>query len=206
MDSPHKAYSPNRKLLCVGASPRKGGNTDCILEMLARSVPGGMPTEIIRLRDYCFNPCIGCERCRKDKYCSGQNDGMQLLYPKITASRGMVLVSPTHHYNITAWMKAFIDRLYCFYDFGNDVPRSWSSRLSGQNRKAAVIAICEQAGKKEMGFTLDAMRLPLQALGYDVIDELAVFKVFKKGGVKALEQVNERVFNIAAKMTAALNS
>ena len=46
-------------------------------------------------------------------------DGMSLLYPKIIDARGLVLVSPTHNYNITAIMKAFIDRLYCFYNFDN---------------------------------------------------------------------------------------
>jgi multimeric flavodoxin WrbA len=201
-----KNYSTKQKILCIGGSPRKGGNTDSIMDRFVTSIPGSTPTEIIQLRDYEFNSCIGCERCRKDKYCSGQKDGMNLLYPKIIESQGMVLVSPTHHYNITAWMKAYIDRMYCFYDFGNEVPRSWSSQLSGQNRKAAIIAICEQENKKDMGFTLEAMRLPLEALGYEIIDELAVFKIFKRGGVKKHNQVLDRVIEIAEKMANSLNS
>lgn len=205
MTSTPNNYFPTQKIICVGGSPRKGGNTDCILDMFGKSVPNTTSTDIINLRDYCFNPCIGCERCRKDKYCSGLKDGMQLIYPEIIGSRGLVLVSPTHHYNITSWMKSFIDRMYCYYDFGNDVPRSWSSRLSGQGRKAAIIAICEQEDKKDMGFTLEAMRLPLEALGYEIIDELAVFKVFKRGGVKEHHQVGERVLEIAEKMAGSFH-
>jgi multimeric flavodoxin WrbA len=200
-----KDYSPKKKILCVGGSPRKDGNSDCVLDMLGSSIPEKHLSKIIKLRNYHFEPCIGCEKCRKDKRCSGLDDEMQTIYPKIIESQGMILVSPTHHYNITAWMKAFIDRMYCFYDFGNDVPRSWSSRLSGQNRKAAIIAICEQEDKKDMGFTLEAMRWPLEAFGYEIVDELAVFRIFEKGGVRENIRAVERVSEISDKIVAALN-
>lgn len=94
---------------------------------------------------------------------------MSLIYPGILESQGLILVSPTHNYNVTAWMKAIIDRLYCFYNFDDKRPRGWSSRLAGQGRKAVLAAICEQKNKDDMGFTLDAMRLPLEALGYEII-------------------------------------
>jgi len=82
-------------------------------------------------------------------------------------------------------MKAFIDRLYCFYNFDNqNRPGKWSSQLDDQERKAVIVAVCEQENKKDMGFTLDAMRLPLEALGYEIIGELPVFGVFAKGRVK----------------------
>ena len=35
-----------------------------------------------------------------------------------------------------------------------------------------------------MGFTLEAMRLPLEALGYEVIGELPVFSIFDRAKVK----------------------
>lgn len=197
---------PTKTVLCIGGSPRRGGNTDCVLDAFTKSMQKSVSTETIKLRDYCYQSCTGCERCRKDKQCTGQNDGMQLIYPKILESQGMVLVSPTHHYNVTSWMKAFIDRMYCFYNFGNDVPRSWSSRLSGQGRKAVIIAICEQQDQKDMGFTLEAMRLPLEALGYEIIDELAIFKVFKRGAVKDQNQVMEQVGKLAEKMASSIHS
>ena len=109
---------------------------------------------------------------------------MSVLYPEVHQARGLVLVSPTHNYNITSWMKAFIDRLYCFYTFAETRPRAWSSRLAGQGRKAVLAAICEQEDQKDMGFTLEAMRLPLEALGYEIVGELPVFRIFDRGKVK----------------------
>jgi multimeric flavodoxin WrbA len=110
---------------------------------------------------------------------------MQLLYPKIDESRGIVLVSPVHNYNVTAWMKAFLDRLYCYYIFTDDRPRRWSSQLSGRGRRAIVVTVGEQESVDEgVGLTLQAMRLAIEALGYEVIGELTVLGTFDKGGVK----------------------
>ncbi|MFH1982884.1 MAG: flavodoxin family protein [Pseudomonadota bacterium] len=173
-----------KAVIGFGGSPRKGGNSDVLLKtILAAAADRGALTRHVHLRDYQFQPCIGCEGCRKAKTCVGLNDGMQLLYPRLVESRGLVLVSPTHHYNITAWMKAFIDRLYCFYDFEDSIPRAWRSRLAGQGRKAAIAAVCEQEDAADMGFTLDAMRLPLEALGYEVVDTLTVLRIFHRGKV-----------------------
>jgi len=179
-----------QKILAINGSPRINGNSDVLLKHIFKGVQGeDVPTESVHLRDYYFQPCIGCERCRKDKICTGLNDGMNLLYPKIIEAQGLILLSPTHNYNITAWMKAFIDRLYCLYEFDDNRPRGWTSRLAGQNRKAVIVAICEQKDKKDMGFTIEAMRLPLQALGYEVFEELPVFKIFDRGAVKRDEEI-----------------
>ena len=176
---------PQNRILGIGGSPRKGGNSDTLLRsMLAGARKHNVEAHGAHLRDVCFQGCVGCERCRKDKICTGLTDGMSFIYPDILESRGLVLVSPTHNYNVTAWMKAFIDRLYCFYNFDRQCPRGWSSRLAGQGRKAVIGAICEQVDERDMGFTVEAMRLPLEALGYEVVGVLSVFRVFERGKVK----------------------
>ncbi len=128
---------PQSKVLGVGGSPRRGGNSDVLLKHVLKGVAERDITATgIHLRDFQYQGCVGCEQCRRDKICTGLRDGLSLVYPAIVDSRGLILVSPTHNYNVTAWMKAFIDRLYCFYDFDNHRPRGWSSRLAGQGRKA----------------------------------------------------------------------
>jgi multimeric flavodoxin WrbA len=196
---------PQSRIIGVGASPRKNGNSDVLLNAVFKGVKSeNIPANKIQLRDYRYSGCIGCERCRKDKICTGLNDGMTLLYPALIAAQGLVAVSPTHNYNVTAWMKAFIDRLYCFYDFGDNRPRGWASRLAGHGRKAAVVAVCEQVSKKDMGFTLEAMRLPLEALGYDIVGELAVFGIFDRGRVKEHENELDKAVKLGEKLARAL--
>ncbi|MBN2179948.1 MAG: flavodoxin family protein [Deltaproteobacteria bacterium] len=193
------------RVLGVGGSPRAGGNSDALVRQILQGVrEKDIATEAIHLRDYSFEPCIGCEKCRKDEICTGLNDGMHLIYPKIVESQGLVLISPTHNYNITAWVKAFIDRLYCFYTYDNNRPRGWTSRLNGQGRKAVIAAVCEQETKKDMGMTLEAMRLPLEALGYEIIDELPVFGLFDKGAVKKEEKIMAKARAVGLNLASSL--
>ena len=198
--------TPKPEVIGVGGSPRKGGNSDVLLRQILRRVAEeGIPTTEIKLRDHQYQPCIGCEQCRKTKLCTGLNDGMSLLYPKLIESRGLVLVSPTHNYNITAWMKAFIDRLYCFYNFDNRRPRRWSSQMAGQGRKAVLAAVCEQEDIADMGFTLDAMRLPLEALGYEIIGELPVLALFDRGKVKGERDILHKASKLGEGLANALS-
>jgi len=181
---------PRPLILGFGGSPRKGGNTDLLLQqILEGATEQGAETQAVQLRTLNSRGCIGCEQCRKTGICTGLEDDLTPLYPRLLKAKGLVLVSPTHNYNVTAWMKAFIDRLYCFYEFDDDRPRGWSSRLAGQGRKAVIGAICEQVDRSDMGFTLEAMRRPLEALGYEVVGESAVFSVFDKGKVADNEKV-----------------
>jgi multimeric flavodoxin WrbA len=196
---------PENKVLGVAGSPRKNGNSDVLLRQVLKGVNHeNIQSGSIQLRDIHFQGCIGCEKCRRDKICSGLNDGMSLIYSQIIISKGLVLVSPTHNYNITSWMKAFIDRLYCFYNFENTRPRKWSSQLADQDRKAVLVAVCEQENKKDMGFTLEAMRLPIEALGYQVIGEQAIFRIFDKGKVKEDTESLEETFILGKKLAKSL--
>jgi len=196
---------PGNEVLGVGGSPRKNGNSDLLLkQVLAGVSQENIECGLVQLRDVQFQGCIGCEKCRKDKICTGLNDGMSLIYNEIISSKGLVLVSPTHNYNITSWMKAFIDRLYCFYNFQNTLPRAWSSQLATQDRKAVIIAICEQENKKDMGFTLEAMRMPIEALGYQVIGEQTVFKIFAKGKVKKDSEALNEAFELGKSLAKAV--
>ena len=198
--------NPGNRVFGVSGSPRVNGNSDLILKQILVGVAHeNLAFESHNLSKIQFQGCIGCERCRKDKICTGLMDGMSLVYKNIITSKGLILVSPTHNYNITSWMKAFIDRLYCFYNFTNDIPRQWSSQLANQNRKMVIAAICEQESKKDMGFTLEAMKNPLQALGYEVVDEISVFKIFAKGKVKNDNNVMEQAREAGVRLAKAVN-
>lgn len=196
---------PENKVLGFSGSPRKNGNSDILLKtMMSGVIQEEIPADYWNLTDIQFKGCIGCEKCRKTKVCTGLIDGMSMFYPKLYAAKGLILVSPTHNYNVTSWMKAFIDRLYCFYNFKKDRPRSWSSQLDHQNRKAVIAAICEQASMEDMGFTLDAMKKPIEALGYEIIGELSVFKIFDKANVKHDEQSMKKAYQLGKKLAMSM--
>ncbi|MDD4567988.1 MAG: flavodoxin family protein, partial [Methanoculleus chikugoensis] len=163
------------KVLGISGSPRARGNTARLLAEVLRGVSdAGGEASAVSLSEYVIAGCVGCERCRRDQTCTRFNDGMTLLYPRIVDADALVLGSPVYHYNVTSQMKAFIDRLYAFYDFTDERPRGYSSRLAGRERKAVVFAVGEQADPADLGVALEALSLPLRPLGYEVVARLPV--------------------------------
>ena len=195
------------RVLGIGSSPRKGGNSDILLRRMLRGAENaGSSTEEIQLRDYYIQPCIACERCRKDEWCTGIRDGMQLLYPKIRESDGLIVVTPVYSYNMTAIMKAFIDRLYAFYYFSDERPGYWKSRLADQGRKALIAAVGEQKSREEggMNLTLETLRLSINALGYEILHELPVLGIFQKGKIKEYPMILEEAEALGRRLTSSL--
>ncbi|AKB18430.1 flavodoxin family protein [Methanosarcina sp. WWM596] len=193
------------KILGVSGSPRKGGNTDVLLDSFLKGAESaGAETKKVLLREYSIESCIGCEACRKAGTCIRFHDGMELLYPEIEAAKGLILGSPTYNYNVTAPMKAFIDRLYPYYNFTDERPGPYSSKLGDQGRKALVFTVCEQEKLEEMGFTLEALGMPLEALGYDVLEKFLATGCFAKGAVSKNEALLEKAFESGNKLAEAL--
>ncbi|WP_461205340.1 flavodoxin family protein [Clostridium sp. DL1XJH146] len=172
------------KVLGIVGSNRKAGNTALMVkEALGAIESYGIETEIIFLGDYDYGDCIGCEGCR-DTYKCVIKDDMQKIYPLIEKSDAIVIGSPTYFYNVTAKMKAFLDRMYCYEIFSEDDRSVWMSLNEATSIKyAATIAVCEQHDEKDMGFTSDTLNMTMEALGYRVIDKVKILGAFNKGDV-----------------------
>jgi multimeric flavodoxin WrbA len=194
------------KVLGISGSPRARGNTARLLAEVLRGVSdAGGEVSAVSLSGYVISGCVGCERCRRDQTCTRFNDGMTLLYPRIVDADALVLGSPVYHYNVTSQMKAFIDRLYAFYDFTDERPRGYSSRLADRERKAVVFAVGEQADPAELGVALEALSLPLSPLGYEVVARLPVLNCFESGIVGEKREVLEQAYRCGRDLAAALS-
>lgn len=195
------------RILGVSGSPRRGGNSDLILEsILVGAQEAGATSETVFLSELNFSSCVGCERCRTDKICTRFDDDLTPLYSKIMDARGMVLVTPVYNYNVTSWMKAFIDRLYCYYDFDDQRPRGWSSRLAEQGRHAVLTIVAEQTSDRDLGVTLEAMRLPMEALGYSIVGQTPVLGMFEAGAVGKHPDVLDRATEMGKVLAQNLES
>ncbi len=170
------------KVLGIIGSRRKNGNTAVLVKAALKALEKeGVSTQAIFLEDYDINGCLGCEGCRETFECV-QKDGMQALYPLILEADALVIGSPTHFYNISASVSAFFERCYKFEIFDEDDRSVWLSVNEALGGKyAVVIAVCEQQNEKDMGFTAKAMSMPLQALGYRVVETVKVLMLFEKG-------------------------
>jgi multimeric flavodoxin WrbA len=100
------------QILGVVGSPRKGGNTDTLVdEILDSAEEFGAETEKILLKDLNINPCQACDSCYKTGKCF-QNDDMELLLEKMEKSNIWILGTPIYWWGPTAQFKAFLDRWY----------------------------------------------------------------------------------------------
>lgn len=101
------------RVLGLGCSPRKGGNTDLMLDAALEGAQGeGAAVEKVHVPDLDIHPCQACNACFKDGRCIQQDD-MQALYPKLLSYDGIILAAPIFSMNLAAQAKIMIDRLQC---------------------------------------------------------------------------------------------
>ena len=100
-------------ILILSGSPRKGGNTDLLVEAFAKGASQKHHVEVVSVHDYKVNPCMGCNACFKNKanVCV-QNDDMSLIYEKMSRADMLVIASPVYFYGLSAQLKAVIDRFH----------------------------------------------------------------------------------------------
>jgi len=104
------------KVLALLGSPRRYGNTSLLLEEYLRGIKASnKDAEIskIFLHEKNIHGCAACDACRKITL--GQcviRDDMQNLYPLFLRADMVIYATPIYWWNVSAQLKAFIDRCY----------------------------------------------------------------------------------------------
>ena len=94
-------------IIVLSGSPRKGGNTDLLVDAFVKGAEKNNNVEVVSVADYKVNPCIG----REGHECFQQDD-MQIVYDKLKCADVIVVASPVYFYGVSAQLKAIIDRLH----------------------------------------------------------------------------------------------
>jgi multimeric flavodoxin WrbA len=101
------------KVVAVSGSARKAGNTRVLLETVLEPLQAsGHECELVELAGKDVRGCTACGRCRelKDGKCHGRSDFGNEVMAKIFSADAIVLGSPTYFADVSAEMKALIDR------------------------------------------------------------------------------------------------
>lgn len=101
------------KIIAINGSPRKGGNTETLLQAaLLPLQEAGMETELIQIGGKPMRGCMACNQCgvHKNGRCVMDSDRFNEIMEKICAADAVLLGSPTYFADVTAEMKALIDR------------------------------------------------------------------------------------------------
>ena len=101
------------KVVAINGSPRKEGNTHLLINHVFQELEKeGIETEEVSFAGRKIHGCIACYKCfqNKDKHCSVKEDALNECLDKMMVADGIILASPVYFADVTAEMKALIDR------------------------------------------------------------------------------------------------
>lgn len=99
------------KVIGINGSARKDGNTAIIIGKVFEELnKEGVETKLIQLADYEILPCHGCFACKGRGNCVFTNDGFAEIFNLMVEADGLILGSPVYSADVSAKMKAFLER------------------------------------------------------------------------------------------------
>ena len=102
------------KVVAFNASPRKNGNTSVLISMVFEVLEKeGIDCEMVHIGGKPLFGCRACDQCYKTKNnkCVVEDDELNKYVEKMIEADGILFGSPTYFANVTAEMKAMIDRV-----------------------------------------------------------------------------------------------
>lgn len=101
------------KVVAFNGSARKQGNTSILIQKVFETLQeAGIETEEVSLSGKQIRGCTACYQCfaKKDRCCVIGNDCINDAVASMDAADAIILASPTYFADMTAEMKALIDR------------------------------------------------------------------------------------------------
>lgn len=132
------------KVVGVNGSARKGGNTARLVEAVFEPlIEAGIECEMIELAGKEVGGCTACGVCfkEKDRLCHGRDDFGNGVIEAIGEADAVILGSPVYFADVSAEMKALIDRLgYVARANGNMLARKPGAAVIAVRRAGAIHA------------------------------------------------------------------
>lgn len=101
------------KVIAFNGSARKDGNTAIMIKQVFGELEKeGIETEMVQFSGQKIRGCIACYKCfeNKDQRCAVNNDIANYCIEKMLGADGIILASPTYFADVSAELKALIDR------------------------------------------------------------------------------------------------
>jgi len=101
------------KVVAVNGSSRKDGNTAILLRTVLKELSAeGIGTELIQLAGNSLKGCQACNKCRENqnRQCVILSDNFNDYFSAMAGADGILLGSPVYFTDVTASMKALIER------------------------------------------------------------------------------------------------
>ena len=141
------------KVIAFNGSARKEGNTALLLNTVLKELEAeGIGTEIYHLAGKPIQGCIACMKCfeNKNKRCAVEKDIINECIGKMVEADGILLGSPTYFADVSAGMKALIERSGMVSRANGDLHR---------RKVGAAVVVARRAGAFHVFNSLNAFFL-----------------------------------------------
>lgn len=132
-----------RRVVCLLGSPRPKGNSADMAGAVCRAAEqAGAEVTTFALNQLDYRGCQGCLACKREGATGCVlDDGLTPVLAAVAACDALVLATPVYFGEVTAQLKAFIDRTFSFLVPGYmRTPRGQRSRLASGKTLCFVIA------------------------------------------------------------------
>ena len=187
------------KVLGIYGSPRRGGNTDQLLDKaLEGAMSVGAEISRIYVRDLKMSGCIACGGCDKTGKCVVDDD-MQSVYPILEEADIILLASPIYFYGLTAQVKALIDRSQAMWSkkMLKKSPGQPGKRYGGG--RGYLIAVGATRGKKLFDGVQMTARYFFDALDMSYEGGLLLGNLERRKAVQEQPETLEQAFKLGKK-------
>ncbi len=187
------------KVLGIFGSPRRGGNTDILLEeTLKGAEKEGAEVERLFLTDFTIIPCKECHGCERTGQCVISDD-MGKIYPKLLEADVIILASPIFFYGITAWAKALVDRCQAFWS-RKYLLKDPSLGKGGKKRKGFFISVGGTKGQKVFDGAILTAKYFFDVLNGEYAGELVFRGIDAKGDILNHPEAIQEAFETGRKL------
>ncbi|MFH1076951.1 MAG: flavodoxin family protein [Pseudomonadota bacterium] len=168
------------ELLAILGSPRRGGNTEILLDALIKGAElEGAKIDKVILSELCIKPCIECGGCAIAGECVLEDD-MQKIYSKLLSANAVIIASPIFFYSITATAKAFVDRGQALWSRKYILNRA---PFTLQERRGYFLSVGATKGKRLFEGAALTMKYFFDAIDAVYSGELLFSGIEKKGEI-----------------------
>jgi len=148
------------KVIAFNGSARKEGNTAILLQLVLDELKAeGIETELYSLEGKPIQGCIACFKCfeTKDKRCAVDKDIINECIRKMDEADGILLGSPTYFADVSAGMKALIERCGMVGRANSDLYKRKAGAAVVAVRRAGAISVFNSLN---YFFTISGMIIP----------------------------------------------
>lgn len=192
-------------VVCLFGSPRKSGNSATVARhFLAVAESLGASTQSFYLNSMAQRGCQACEGCKtRAEKCILQDD-LTAVLDAVFAADLVVMASPVYYGDVSAQLKAFIDRTYSYLRPGY-IGLRHPSRLP--KRKPLVFILTQ--GHRDPDWFADILpryQELFRWVGFADVHPLRVIDVYRPGDAGSRKDILQEAERLARKLLTADDS